>query len=91
MLFRKKELYKGMFEPNKRFDPNRKPLDQKRVDLIKICYLKKVYILTMYNKVNECEFSEVIEFSLKGQKCRAFFGMVAERSEQPKAKVSRYK
>ena len=45
----------------------------------------------MYNKVNECEFSEVIEFSLKGQKCRAFFGMVAERSEQPKAKVSRYK
>ena len=43
VLFTRLELGSGMIEPSRGFDTKKRPaLDQKRVDLIKICYLKKV-------------------------------------------------
>ena len=41
-LFSKEELATGQIEPGPSFRTRRNPLDQERVNLIKICYLKKV-------------------------------------------------
>ena len=47
LVFEKHELQIGQFEPNKRFDQRYKSLDQKRVDLIKACYLYKVFFVLL--------------------------------------------
>ena len=64
ILFSKRELYQGMFEPGRGFDMRRVPLDQSRVNLIKICYLHRARSLETF-----LEWWPTVLASLR-QKCR---------------------
>ena len=56
-IFKKHELATKQFEPGAGFKTRRQPLDQDRVNLIKICYLKKVGYIGVVFKKNCEEFA----------------------------------